>query len=46
MKQIIKDEGIWVETTPPDTPELNGTAERVNRTLATKVHVTLLWPPT
>lgn len=34
MKELCENENIWMEVAPPDTPALNGTAERVNYTLA------------
>lgn len=42
MKDVLKKEEVWVETTPPDTPQLNGTAERLNKTLIQRVRALLL----
>ncbi|VDO16552.1 unnamed protein product, partial [Brugia timori] len=42
MKIIFKNENIILEQTPPDTPQLNGVAERINRTLAEMVRSMLV----
>jgi hypothetical protein len=34
MEEFCRYEGIQIDTTPPATPELNSTVERMNRTLA------------
>ena len=42
LKDIIKRENIMVETCAPDTPQLNGVAERINRTLLEKTRALLV----
>ena len=42
MKDLLKREDIMVETCPADTPQLNGTAERINRTLLEKTRTLLV----
>ena len=37
LKKYLKDNGIEHEKTPPYTPELNGMAERLNRTCIERV---------
>ncbi len=42
MKEVCKKEDMWIQMTPADTPVLNGTAERLNRTLENRIRVMLL----
>jgi hypothetical protein len=41
VKQFLQDRGIGHEITTPDTPQHNGVAERMNRTLLNKVQALL-----
>ena len=41
LQQYLKDKGIRHEMTTPDTPQHNGVAERMNRTLLDKVRAML-----
>jgi transposase InsO family protein len=42
VQQYLKDKGIKHEVTTPDTPQHNGVAERMNRTLLDKVRAMLI----
>ena len=42
VKEYCKRKGIRQQITPPDTPQWNGTAERMNRTIIEKVRCMLL----
>ena len=42
LQKYLKDNGIEHEKTPPYTPELNGMAERLNRTLIERVRCLLI----
>lgn len=37
MKRVTEKKKIHLETTPPDTPSLNGAAEMLNRKLQEKI---------
>ena len=42
MKFLIRQEDIILERCPPDTPELNGVSERINRTILQKLRALLI----
>lgn len=42
MKELLKSEGITLLTVPPYTPNLNGTAERLNLELQQKIRCLLI----
>ena len=37
FEEYCRSKGIWLEFTVPKTPELNGLAERINRTIMERV---------